>query len=607
MKKIRVFLEDIRVSRKLMLGFGVLLTLSIAVASCGIKNLHDIAERAEKLSQLKGINDQFAQAKDARLQYVKTHDEKFIADNESRLQAIEGSINQLKTWRWDSAQTALIASLPAAMNLYRQHRAETVNEVHKRQSILQALRFSDETTAVAALARNYVSTQQDTATALNEIAKYLNGISIRVKLMALDNSEENRLALSGFIAETIQLIDQARPRLSADDSNALDKIAVTLAARRDSVQDYNASAEEEVEATRQLAIAGLHLTNTSNQLFSQQLAATHQDIARAILWMSLILAAAVVISILIAVFITRQITRPLAVTLNVARQIAQGDLSVQLHTSRKDELGELMQAVGEMSNDLRGIIGNIRSGVMQVSHASAEIAAGNNDLSARTEEQAAALEQTAASMEQLTATVKQNVENIHHSSELARATSEKANQGGSLVKGVVETMDQISASSGKIAEITTVINSIAFQTNILALNAAVEAARAGEQGRGFAVVASEVRSLAQRSAQAAKEIETLIGESVARISSGSQLVGQAGKTMDEIVHSVGNVTSILAEIAQASDEQNRGISQVGVAIVQMDSVTQQNAALVQESSAAASALRDQASTLEGSVARFVVQ
>ena len=607
MKKIRVFLEDIRVSRKLMLGFGVLLILSIAVASCGIKNLHDIAERAEKLSQLKGINDQFAQAKDARLQYVKTHDEKFIADNESRLQAIEGSINQLKTWQWDGAQTALIASLPAAMTLYRQHRAETVNEVHKRQSILQALRFSDETTAVAALARNYVSTQQDTAAALTEIAKYLNGISIRVKLMALDNSDENRLALSGFIAETIQLIDQARPRLSADDSNALDKIAVTLAARRDSVQDYNASAEEEVEATRQLAIAGLHLTNTSNQLFSQQLAATHQDIARAILWMSLILATAVVISILIAVFITRQITRPLAVTLNVARQIAQGDLSVQLQTSRKDELGELMQAVGEMSNDLRGIIGNIRSGVMQVSHASAEIAAGNNDLSARTEEQAAALEQTAASMEQLTATVKQNVENIHHSSELARATSEKANQGGSLVKGVVETMDQISASSGKIAEITTVINSIAFQTNILALNAAVEAARAGEQGRGFAVVASEVRSLAQRSAQAAKEIETLIGESVARISSGSQLVGQAGKTMDEIVHSVGNVTSILAEIAQASDEQNRGISQVGVAIVQMDSVTQQNAALVQESSAAASALRDQASTLEGSVARFVVQ
>ena len=168
----------------------------------------------------------------------------------------------------------------------------------------------------------------------------------------------------------------ARPRLSADDSNALDKIAVTLAARRDSVQDYNASAEEEVEATRQLAIAGLHLTNTSNQLFTQQLAATHQDIARAILWMSLIPAAAVVISILIAVFITRQITRPLAVTLNVARQIAQGDLSVQLQTSRKDELGELMQAVGEMSNDLRGIIGNIRSGVMQVSHASAEIAAG---------------------------------------------------------------------------------------------------------------------------------------------------------------------------------------------------------------------------------------
>ncbi|MBN7124137.1 methyl-accepting chemotaxis protein [Erwinia billingiae] len=607
MKKLRVFLENIRVGRKLMLGFGLVLILSIAVAACGIKNLRDIAERADKLSQLKNINDQFSQAKDARQQYVKTHDEKFIAANEERLRAVETNIDQLKTRHWNAEQSQLIASLPGAMSVYREHRAETVSEVHSRQIILQALRLSGETADAEAMAQKYSASPDGTAAALNDVAKHLAGVSVRVRLMELDNSAANRQALTGFLAETIQLIEQARPRLSPEDGNAIEKLAVLLAARRDSVQEYNTSALAEEEATRQLGAAGAQLTTTSNQLFSQQLSATHEDIASAILWMLMILAAAVIASIAIAVIISRQITRPLAATLQIARQIAQGDLSVRLETSRRDELGELMKAVGGISNDLRSIIGDIRSGVIQVSQASAEIATGNNDLSARTEEQAAALEQTAASMEQLTATVKQNVENIHHSSELARATSETANKGGVLVKSVVDTMNQISASSSKIADITTVINSIAFQTNILALNAAVEAARAGEQGRGFAVVASEVRNLAQRSAQAAKEIETLIAESVARIGSGSQLVGKAGETMNEIVNSVGNVTSILVEIAQASDEQNRGISQVGVAIVQMDSVTQQNAALVQESSAAASAMRDQASMLEASISRFVVQ
>jgi methyl-accepting chemotaxis protein-2 (aspartate sensor receptor) len=607
MKKLRVFLENIRVGRKLMLGFGLVLILSIAVAACGIKNLRDIAERADKLSQLKNINDQFSQAKDARQQYVKTHDEKFIAANEERLRAVETNIDQLKTRHWNAEQSQLIASLPGAMSVYREHRAETVSEVHSRQIILQALRLTGEAADAEAMAQKYSASPDGTAAALNDIAKHLAGVSVRVRLMELDNSAANRQALTGFLAETIQLIEQARPRLSPEDGNAIEKLAVLLAARRDSVQEYNTSALAEEEATRQLGAAGAQLTTTSNQLFSQQLSATHEDITSAILWMLMILAAAVIASIVIAVIISRQITRPLAATLQIARQIAQGDLSVRLETSRRDELGELMKAVGGISNDLRSIIGDIRSGVIQVSQASAEIATGNNDLSARTEEQAAALEQTAASMEQLTATVKQNVENIHHSSELARATSETANKGGVLVKSVVDTMNQISASSSKIADITTVINSIAFQTNILALNAAVEAARAGEQGRGFAVVASEVRNLAQRSAQAAKEIETLIAESVARIGSGSQLVGKAGETMNEIVNSVGNVTSILVEIAQASDEQNRGISQVGVAIVQMDSVTQQNAALVQESSAAASAMRDQASMLEASIARFVVQ
>jgi methyl-accepting chemotaxis protein-2 (aspartate sensor receptor) len=302
--------------------------------------------------------------------------------------------------------------------------------------------------------------------------------------------------------------------------------------------------------------------------------------------------------------ITRQITRPLRDTLETTERIANGDLSIRVHTDRRDELGQLMGAVGIMSDNLRQIIGEIRSGVSQVAHAAAEISAGNTDLSSRTEQQAAAVEQTAASMEQLSSTVKQNADNAHHASKLASDASTTAQTGGRQVKDVVETMQQISQSSKRIADITTTINSIAFQTNILALNAAVEAARAGEQGRGFAVVASEVRNLAQRSAQAAKEIEGLIKESVDRVNSGAQLVENTGMTMQDIVQSVSNVRDIMGEIASASDEQSRGISQVSTAVVEMDNTTQQNAALVEESAAAANSLEEQATLLSQAVAVF---
>jgi len=243
-------------------------------------------------------------------------------------------------------------------------------------------------------------------------------------------------------------------------------------------------------------------------------------------------------------------------------------------------------------------------GVSQVSHAAAEIAAGNTDLSSRTEQQAAAVEETAASMEQLSSTVKQNAENAHHASKLASEASQTATRGGKQVGDVVVTMQQISGSSKRIAEITSVINGIAFQTNILALNAAVEAARAGEQGRGFSVVASEVRSLAQRSAQAAKEIEGLIAESVERVNTGAKLVENTGRTMQDIVQSVTNVRDIMGEIASASDEQSRGIAQISQAIVEMDSTTQQNAALVEQSAAAADSLEDQSRVLTNAVSVF---
>ncbi|AIR85889.1 MULTISPECIES: methyl-accepting chemotaxis protein [Erwiniaceae] len=320
--------------------------------------------------------------------------------------------------------------------------------------------------------------------------------------------------------------------------------------------------------------------------------------------MAVAFAAALVLVLLTFVFLRRVVISPLRQSVERIGRIAQGDLTAPEQAYGRSEIGSLLHNLQLMQAALVRTVGTVREGAVAIYQGSSEISAGNTDLSSRTEEQASALEQTAASMEQLTATVKQNAENAHHASQLAADASGKARSGGELVHGVVKTMNNISGSSKKIAEITNVINSIAFQTNILALNAAVEAARAGEQGRGFAVVASEVRNLAQRSAQAAKEIESLIAESVDLINNGSHQVGEAGSTMGEIVEAVRRVTDIMSEIAAASDEQSRGIQQVSLAVTEMDNVTQQNASLVEEASSAAASLEDQAGRLTQAVAAF---
>ena len=298
------------------------------------------------------------------------------------------------------------------------------------------------------------------------------------------------------------------------------------------------------------------------------------------------------------------ITLPLRRASAAAVQLAAGDLTAQLEVTTGDEIGQLLQAMNGISNSLSGVVHRIREGVDQLVTGSAEIANGNLDLSARTEQQAASLEETAASMEELTSTVKQNADNARQANQLAVSASGVAVKGGAVVDEVIATMESINTSSRKIVDIIAVIDGIAFQTNILALNAAVEAARAGEQGRGFAVVASEVRSLAQRSAAAAKEIKTLIGDSVEKVDDGSRLVATAGATMREVVGSVQRVTDIMAEITAASQEQSAGIEQVNQAIVQMDHVTQQNAALVQEALAATQSLEDQAAGLGEAVSIF---
>jgi methyl-accepting chemotaxis protein len=313
---------------------------------------------------------------------------------------------------------------------------------------------------------------------------------------------------------------------------------------------------------------------------------------------------AVVLGIGFAVYITRSIVGPIRDAVAIADRVSSGDLGSVISVTSRDETGQLMTALQKMNGSLLDIVSQVRIGTDTIATASAEIAAGNLDLSSRTEQQASSLEETASSMEELTSTVRQNAENARRANSLAAQAAGIAGQGGAVIAQVVGTMSEINASSRKIVDIIGVIDSIAFQTNILALNAAVEAARAGEQGRGFAVVATEVRNLAHRSAAAAKEIKGLIDDSVQKVAAGTSLVDDAGATMGNIVQSISLVTGIMGEISLASDEQSAGIAQVNQAINGMDQVTQQNAALVEQASAAAEAMQDQAARMANVVSVF---
>jgi methyl-accepting chemotaxis protein len=332
-------------------------------------------------------------------------------------------------------------------------------------------------------------------------------------------------------------------------------------------------------------------------------AATYRNARNVMLGLS---ALAMVAAIGLSLLIARSITTPIGQAVKVAETVADGDLRLAIQAEGRDETAQLLTALARMTKNLQGIVEQVRNGSESVATGSAQIATGNADLSQRTEEQASNLQQTASSMEELTSTVTQNADNARAASQLAAGATEVAVKGGEVVGQVVSTMQDITDSSKKIADIIGVIDGIAFQTNILALNAAVEAARAGEQGRGFAVVASEVRSLAQRSAQAAKEIKHLIGQSVDKVDNGARLVEQAGRTMEDVVQQVKRVNDLVGEISQASNEQARGIEQVGQAVQQLDQVTQQNAALVEESAAAADSMKLQAQRLTQTVSVFKI-
>ena len=407
------------------------------------------------------------------------------------------------------------------------------------------------------------------------------------------------------------LVKQIEPLISGDDETALFKSVMEHRAAYSKARDgaVKAKADGNVELAEQILTQQFNPTAKAYQervkelvdLQHKRIAASAGLIAstaaRGNVVIGSLAAGALLLGGVFAWLLTRSITRPLRQAVHAAEQVAAGDLTVEIDTRATDETGALLRALGHMNTSLSKIVDEVRSGTQTISGASSEIAAGSFDLSSRTEQQAAALEETAASMEELTGTVRQNADNARQANQLAIAASSVATQAGQAVDQVVATMGSINDSSRKIVDIIAVIDGIAFQTNILALNAAVEAARAGEQGRGFAVVASEVRTLAQRSAAAAKEIKQLIGDSVEKVDTGTRLVDHTGATMREVVDSIQRVTDIMGEISSASQEQITGIDQVNQAMGQMDNATQQNAALVEEATAATAALQDQAQRL----------
>ena len=452
------------------------------------------------------------------------------------------------------------------------------------------------TNAVRTYAKVRSSTAEDEQFFGDEMKKASAGITvIQKELESLVESEQVK-ALIAAVGEKrkayVGIRDDAF-KLKADPAGSLD--------------DLNNKVRTELIPAMTAYTKSVEDVATYQKLLFDQADVTIDGVyARAINRMAALGAAGLVLGALMAWFLSRSITRPLAHAVSLAETVALGDLRSEIEVKSRDEVGQLLAALKRMNESLRRTVVEVHTGTDMISTASQEIAAGNMDLSSRTEQQASSLEETASSMEELTSTVKQNADNARQANALAVSASEVAVRGGAVVTEVVDTMASINESSRKIVDIIGVIDGIAFQTNILALNAAVEAARAGEQGRGFAVVATEVRNLAQRSAAAAKEIKTLINDSVTKVDAGGKLVDQAGATMTEIVQSITRVTDIMAEIASASIEQTSGIEQINMAISQMDQVTQQNAALVEEAAAAAGSLQDQASALARVVSVFNV-
>ncbi|MCH9271878.1 methyl-accepting chemotaxis protein [Pantoea ananatis] len=598
--------SGLNIGSKLTLGFLLVILASLTISAMAFLCFLKVQDNSAKRDVTVEMIDALAKARLNRTLFQYTRDAKFIEINGEAMNQLSALHKSLEKYSWSIGGREKLSVLSSALAQYQEQRqaflttsnsaALSLNEIHglglaslaEKLAARQAYVPADITASLLSLS---LKTEQ--------AAFYVQEFIQTPDASLLDKFNVIKGALSPLVSQLRHVADSELSTLLAD-------VEQKTASGSTLLKNYLLSVRTEKLASDEMTAAAgkLNQSITDLEFFQSELAQHYMHTA---LWqIGFATLVCVILSLAVAWTMTRSITIPLKETLSSAQRIAEGDLTSEITSSRTDELGQLMTAVGAMNQSLRNIISRVRDGVNNVARASSEIAAGNTDLSSRTEQQSAAVVETAASMEELTSTVKQNAENAHHASQLATEASHNASRGGEIILDVITTMGGISQSSARISEIITVINGIAFQTNILALNAAVEAARAGEQGRGFAVVAGEVRNLAQRSSLAAKEIEVLIRESLDRVSDGTGLVNRAGVTMEDIVRSVTQVRDIMGEIAAASDEQNRGITQIAQAMTEMDTTTQQNAALVEESSAAASSLEEQALELEKTVAVFRV-
>jgi len=597
--------SNIKISRKLSVGFGVVLFLVAFATILSVLRFKEIRDVYEKTNLMYNINIEVFQAKINRLKYFYGDDKsgQVMANYVRHASELTASADALS---WSSNERKIINDVALNLATFQ----ASIGEMQKATGDLRTLRENLDKLSTEDLSARYttlVRTPVADPAVMAQIYEQLFAISsVRDAALVVRYSPApaTRDRLEQQFAATASHVQALNSQLPGELQAPLQAIWDNTVSYRTQALNYFTAwqalkaAEDKVKVGGDASSASLRDIIALVKAHNEELAYTSSSIT------AITGAIAILLGMLVSWWVIRQITRPVHRNLALAERIASGDLSSQIRAQSRDELGQLTGAMGRMNDRLRDMIHEVRNSVTQLSRAATEIADGNTDLSSRTEQQAAAVVQTAASMEQLTATVKNNADNARNASSLAAQASKTASEGGTVMRQVVDTMGDINTSSNKIADITAVINSIAFQTNILALNAAVEAARAGEQGRGFAVVAGEVRSLSQRSSQAAKDIEQLINESVSRINIGSKLVVKAGETMDQVVQSVTRVNDIMGEISSASEEQSRGIEQIARAVGELDSTTQQNASLVSESSSAAGSLEEQARLLEELVAAF---
>lgn len=598
-------LSNIKISRKLSVGFGLVLFLVAIATVLSMLRFKEIRDVYEKTNLMYNINIEVFQAKINRLKYFYGDDKsgQVMSDYVRHASELTASADNMS---WSGKEKQIISDVASHLNEFQ----SSIGEMQKATDAIRAVRGElDQLSAVdhSASYTTLVRTPVADPGVMSQVYEQLFAISAvrdAALVVRFNPSKATQDTLNARFADTQKNVQALASQLPGELRAPLQTLWDDTVKFHDLSQSYFSAyqalkvAEDKVKVGGDKSSASLREIIQIVKAHNDELAYSSSTIA------AIIGVIAILLGVIVSWWVIRQITRPIDRNLALAERIASGDLSSQIRAESSDELGQLTGAMGRMNDTLRDMIYEVRNSVTQVSHAATEIAEGNTDLSSRTEQQAAAVVQTAASMEELTATVKNNADNARNASSLAAQASQTASEGGSVMREVVNTMGDIHNSSNKIADITAVINSIAFQTNILALNAAVEAARAGEQGRGFAVVASEVRSLSQRSSQAAKDIEQLISESVSRINVGSELVAKAGETMDQVVQSVTRVNDIMGEISSASEEQSRGIEQIARAVGELDSTTQQNASLVSESSSAAGSLEEQARLLEELVATF---